>query len=464
MRSILISILILSSLPIFSQDVLTEQKFLELVLNFHPIAKQASLEDLKMNTYLKKAKGNFDPKLYLSYQDKQFDEKNYYQFLDNTLKIPTWIGADVKINYSWNRGQYINAENTLPSNGLISAGIEVNVLEGLIYDQRRFEKQQAKNYAQIGNYQKQQMLNQLFFNALENYWEWYEMYQNYQIKKEGQLLSLENYKMVVKSFQLGDKSAMDTLEASTQLQLRNIDLMDAELTFKQASYALSSYLWFENETPAQLSASVVPGKFDLQLDISNNYIQKVKDSLNIVQEFNPKIKIYEYKYLNTTLNTKLKKELIKPTLVLGYNFLNQAYEEDYFNQLNIQNYKWSIKFEMPLFLRKERADFKIAQFEMEQSNLDLQQQIVVQQNKIKLLLAKIESYIAQHRATTNLIHQTRKLVDAEKRLFSFGESSLFLVNYREQSFLKLLEKRAALEKKINASKAELVYESGIAEN
>lgn len=446
---------------VFSQDVLSEQKFLELVLNFHPIAKQASIEELKLNTYLKKARGNFDPKLYLSYEDKQFDTKNYYQFLDNTVKIPTWIGADLKINYSWNRGEYINAENNIPNSGLLSLGLEVNVLQGLIYDQRRFEIQQAKNYAEIGSFQKQQMLNKLFFNALENYWEWYEMYQNFSIKTEGQILALENYNMVLKSFELGDKSAMDTLEASTQLQSRNIDLMEAELLFKQATFALSSYLWFENETPAQLSATVIPESFTINFDENNTYIQKVKDSLNFIQEFNPKIKIYEYKFLNESLNVKLKKEMIKPKLMVGYNFLNHGYQDDYFNQLSISNYKWNLKFEMPLFLRKQRADYGIAKFEMEQSNLELKQQTIVQQNKIKLVIAKIESYTEQLKANNKLIEQTRLLVNAEKRLFSFGESSLFLVNYREQSFLKLLEKRAALEKKINASIAELTFESGI---
>ena len=111
--------------------------------------------------------------------------------------------------------------------------------------------------------------------------------------------------------------------------------------------------------------------------------------------------------------------------------------------------------------RKEKADFNIAKFEMEQSQLALENQIIIQQNKTKMVLAKIESYTAQHQANNRLIEQTRSLVEAEKKLFSFGESSLFLVNYREQSFLKLLEKRATLEKKINASIAELTYESGL---
>lgn len=450
--SLILALVFLVSL-LSAQEIVSEQDFILMVLQEHPVARQADLLELKGIAKLLKAKGWFDPKLDASYDQKSFDGKNYFQVVHGGLKIPTWIGADLKLNYDWNNGIYINPENNIPTSGLISAGLELPILRGLIMDKRRADLQQGKNYAQMGELERLQLINTLIFDARKAYWEWYEAYMKLQINQEGVLLAEATFDFVKSSSRLGDKPAIDTLEALIQVQNRKIEQADAELNFINATLWASSFLWLDGAIPAEFSEDAIPQEFvlaDIPAILAS--VEGKEDDLALA---NPMVEFYKFKLNNLEIEKRLKKEMLKPQLNVGYNFIARPVQETGFDQFNVANYKWNVNFSMPLFLRKERGELAIVKAELETADLDYSLVQLKQRNKIESIINKIRIYDQQLQLSGKNVVDNSNLVRAEKRIFEIGESSLFLVNYREIMMLKVMQKQAEIEAKLQISIAEL---------
>jgi outer membrane protein TolC len=451
----LITYLVIFQGTLVAQEIVSEEEFIQLVIKYHPIAIQADLREDIGNAKLLKAKGWFDPKLSSDYNQKSFDGENYFQVLDGGVKIPTWIGADVKLAYNWNNGLFINPENNLPSNGLLSAGIELPVLRGLIFDKRRADLQQGKNYTQMGQLEKQQLLNELVYDASQAYWMWFEANRKFVIANEGVVLAEATFNFVKASSRLGDKPAIDTLEALIQVQNRDIDKQSAALDLMNAKLWASSFLWLEEYTPAQISEEAAPMPFSQDEEVLASFLEELELKEDSLLQNNPKLRWYDYKLQNLNIDRKLAKEQLKPVLNLGYNFITQPLDQTLFDQFNIANYKWNVNLAVPLFMREERGNLKIMRAEFESASAELSNLQLQQENKIQAIKNKIDVYISQLSLTSKNIEDNRALVNAEKRKFNLGESSVFLVNFREISFLKVLQKQAELQAKLKVALAEL---------
>lgn len=79
--------------------VLRFNEYLGYVKKYHPITKQAELQLGIGQANLMKARGGFDPKIEVDYDQKKFKGSEYYERLNATFKIPTWYGIELKGNY-----------------------------------------------------------------------------------------------------------------------------------------------------------------------------------------------------------------------------------------------------------------------------------------------------------------------------------------------------------------------------
>ena len=126
--------LILLNLPsVFSQDslskvtVFSRTEFLNKILAHHPLAKQAQLLSERARMEIRIARGGFDPSLNYHLSEKQYTGSTYYLNRDGFLKIPIWPGAELKAGYEQNSGQFLNASDKTPAEGLLYAGISLPV-------------------------------------------------------------------------------------------------------------------------------------------------------------------------------------------------------------------------------------------------------------------------------------------------------------------------------------------------
>jgi hypothetical protein len=66
-------------------DQLSEQDFLSLVMENHPLIQQAQNLREMGDLAVMAAKGNFDPQLFSKNKQKYYDQKNYYQYSESGI-------------------------------------------------------------------------------------------------------------------------------------------------------------------------------------------------------------------------------------------------------------------------------------------------------------------------------------------------------------------------------------------
>jgi len=423
------------------KEPFTEEQFMWYVTSFHPIAQQAKLVEKTAENAVRSARGAFDPKLQGQLDQKYFDGKNYYQLVNAGLKVPTWYGIELKAGVDQNTGNYLNPQNTLPQNGLLYSGISVPLGKGLFIDQRRATLKEAQLFVTYSKAQQQNILNNLLFEATTGYWKWVEAWNQLQVFETSLDLAQERFRAVKQSFLQGDKPAIDTLEAFIQVQNRSIQSNEIRLQYQNASMKLSNYLWLDNDVPLEITDSLVPPALrdTEELAIPNNTFQEEELAAHpILQE-------YALKLAQLDIEKQVKVEALKPKLNLNYNPISEALGSG--PVLSTENYKWGVAFSFPLFLRKERGDLNMTKIKLTETELALQQKTLELRNKVQAYFNEQETARKQILLFEDAVINYRRMLQGEKTKFFNGESSLFLVNSRENKLIDAQLKYISLKSK-----------------
>jgi outer membrane protein TolC len=440
-------ILLLPLKSIFGQITFSDQRYFELVVNNHPLAKQANLKPEYGKYSVLKAKGGFDPKLENQLNQKYYNSSNYYSFLNAGLKIPTWYGIEVKTGFEMNRGAYLSPELKTPAGGLWYGGVSVNLGEGLFIDQRRAELFKARIYQNSSLFEQRLQLNELLYEAGYAYWNWVLAYHSVEIMEESYELANERYEGIRRTAEVGDRPGIDSVEAIIQVQNRETLLRNYQTDFKNSGFNLATYLWTENLEPLELDSATVPVPIDsVALETDLLIPEYTMDSLVLNH---PYLQINNYKIQSLEVDNRLKREQLKPDLAVNYNFLNEPVNNNPFNDFSINNYKWGLTFEMPILLRKERGDVAISNLKIQDEKFNLQNNQAYIEFKIRKAMADLSNCFIQIDIYQQTVDNSGKLLEAEKNMFDAGESSLFLINQREIAFiqarLKLIESQVKLQ-------------------
>ncbi len=441
---------------VFSQEnpnILSFEEYLGYVKKFHPILKQAQLVSSKGEAKLLKARGAFDPKIEVDYNRKNFKGTEYYDKLNSTFKIPTWYGIEFKANYESNDGVYLNPELKTPKEGLYSAGVSVSLAKGLLTNKRMASLRQAKLYNQQSVQKQKILVNKILFDATNTYFKWLK---NHQIKNV-YIDYLKNAKIrlesVKRSFESGDKPAVDTLEASINYKNRLLDLEKAKIGYIKSKLEASNFLWLENDVPLELTETVIPDNETVNL-IDAVLTTSITDAVDFNIEDHPKLVKLQLKKQSLIIDKRLKLNNLLPKVDLQYNFLSSDYRS--INSFNTSNYKGGLNVSIPLFLRKERGDLKLAKIKIKEIDFDIASTRVNLRNKIDGTVQQINSYKEQYNILNDLVVDYKNLVQSEERKFSLGEGSLFLVNYREVKLIENQLKYINTQYKYFVSKSELL--------
>ncbi|WP_367890021.1 TolC family protein [Polaribacter batillariae] len=389
-------------------------------------------------------------------QKKQFKEKEYYNKLNGAFKIPTWYGIEFKANFEQNNGVFLNPENNVPLDGLYSAGVSVSLARGLLTNQRMASLKQAKYFLEQAKEDQQITVNTILYNAALSYFNWLKTYNEKKVYDDFLNNAKVRFEATKRAFQEGEKPAIDTLEAGITLNTRKLNLEKARIKLVKSSLELSNFLWLNENTPIELKENIIPDVNTFNtIDKTFNIALFNNENFNI--ENHPKIKSLVFKIKSLDVDKRLKMNNLLPKIDLQYNFISPNGNQ--INSFNTNNYKAGINFSMPLFVRKERGDLKLAKIKLQDKKLESETAKVVIKNKIDAIQKELNSFIVQSNFTANIVRDYGVLLKAEERKFFLGESSLFLVNYREEKYIDSKLKAISLENSFFKSKATLFKEA-----
>ncbi|MFA9190949.1 TolC family protein [Flavobacterium sp. FZUC8N2.13] len=430
---------------------LTYNEFLGYVKKYHPLVKNANLEISKAQANLMMARGGFDPKIEVDFSKKQFKDKEYYSILNSSFKIPTWYGIEIKAGFDNNEGMYLNPQNTVPNQGLTSLGITVPLGQGLFINQRMADLQKAKMQMQLSQSERKLEAIAILYDASVAYFNWKKSFNEVALYDEYNTNAKIRFKGIQSLIEQGDKPAIDSVEAGMVVKNRTLNLIDSQLKLAKAKLELSNFLWLENNIPLELADDLVP---EAQLEFTIQESLRTNDLLN--PDFSitnhPKINALQSKIDMLNVERKLKANMLLPKIDVGYSYLS---EPSYIDNYQFEDYKIGLNFYFPLFLRKERGSLKLAKYKVQETEYTMDLEKVQLNNKINAQKMEIESLIKQKELIKSLVQDNMMMLNSEERLFSFGESSLFLINTRENNLVSAQLSKIALENRFFISNSEL---------
>lgn len=456
--------MVLLSLTITAQSnevkveaIFTFQEFIGYVKTHHPLIKQAQLRLTEGEATLLKARGGFDPKIEVDYDRKKFKDTEYYDQLNSTFKIPTWYGVEFKANFEENTGEFLDPSLDVPDGGLYSAGVSLSLARGLLVNERAASLRMAKAFREQTRAERDLMVNKVLFDASTTYLIWLEAHNDALIYQNFLENARTRLNAVTRSVEAGDVPEIDATEASIAVLTRERLLADALLKRQKASLALSNYLWIDG-IPLELTDAMIPSQPDIA------YFEEVLNvessvAMDFSAENHPKLSAIDAKIKGLEIDRSLKRNNLLPKVELQYNFLSTEYDQ--ISSFNTANYKAFLDVSFPLFLRKERGELRLSNAKLQNAEFERLTTILQIENEVEAAQTEIGSLQTQNDLMNEIVTRYQTMLQAEERKFELGESSLFLVNSREQKLIDARLKENELTIKQFTATAALYHKLGV---
>ncbi len=430
--------------------------FITNVMLNNPLSKRADNEKKYGELNYKAAKGNYDPFVSGVYDQKQFNGTNYFTTLSSEIKQPLFTSQYLKFGYEYGNGTYVNPELSTSQQGLPYVGLEVGVLQGLVIDKRRAEVLKSKEYLNYYDAEKQIQLNTLLFESSQRYFDWLYSAKQMALNNYFMEVARQRLKGIEALANIGEKAAIDTIEAAIFFQSRLLDLQSALIDYQKNTNDLSSFNWQDENGPNSSN------KYE-PTDSLDSYFNKIKtiltETLYQGEVSNPVISKYNSFQKVLQIENRLKKETIKPNLNVKYNFLSNNPSSANLAFSN-NNYKWGLNLSFPLLLRNSVNEYKMSKIVLQNNGLELTNKKNELKFKIETLKQTISILAQQLQNAALNANYNKQLVEAEKLKFSNGESSLFMVNTRENKWLESELKLAEYKLKFIKTFLNVVYLNG----
>jgi len=441
-----------SSLCVQAQKVFAEEALVAVVKQYHPLAEQARLEVQLADAAITKSRGAFDPVLEMNNQGKTFDGVRYYDQQGTTLKIPTWYGVDLYAGSENITGSRLNPVET--KGGVYYMGVSVPLMQSMVIDKRRAALQQAKVFREQAAWQQRAALNELMVTAIDAYWQWWGCHQYYQLVQAALKNAQKRLQFVKTAYTLGDRPAIDTLEAFTQVQLFALKENEVNMEVQKARLALSAFLWKENQVPYLLPDDAVP-------QATQEAERLTLEELLEATRRHPEQEIYRYKIQGLQIERRLQFQSLLPAVNLKYQHLERSFSETLHSNWLDNNYRFGISVAVPLRLSEGRGAYKAARLKLDQARLAQLHKQWELETKVRKQYVEWEQSKGQMQRQQALVANYAVLQRGEEVRLQNGESSLFLLNARELKVIEGQQKQIEWEVKNRAALVRLKGAAGL---
>ncbi|RZK79286.1 MAG: TolC family protein, partial [Pedobacter sp.] len=402
----------------------------EIVFRNHPVIKQAALLSETARANVMQSLGYFDPAVKAGFDRKMFGNTEYYNRWNSELKVPLWLaGADLKVGYDRNVGDYVNPETHTSTAGLAGIGLNIPLGQGLLIDSRRNTLKQAKVMVSYAEAERVKQINAVWYTIAKDYWTWYFAYHQFQLISEGVELAETRFKAISRQTILGDKASIDSVEAAITVQDRMIQFEKMRIDLANARLVLSNHLWNDGAQPLELPETAQPQQIQ---GLMGKPDQQLLDTLlGFANQSHPDLIKLRTKGEQLAIERSYRAELLKPKLNIGGSLITtrrsfNGYVPPYYD-IDMGNYKVGIEFALPLFLRAERGKLREVKIKQLELHYDLQQTNREIRNAVLTSYNDLDAYTQQLSVQVKSISNQQTLLNGESSKFDLGESTLFLI-------------------------------------
>ena len=426
------------------------------ILANHPLINRANNLVKGAEYDYKAQRGEYDPLISGNYENKFYNDKNYYSVLYSEVKQPIFTSQFIKAGYEYGDGLFLNPEQTTASYGLPFFGVEASVLQGMFIDKRRAGVLKAKEYINFSNAEKNEITNNVLYDALYQYSDLSFLQKQLSVYNYFIKLSQERNNGITALAKNGERPAVDTVEASILYQSRLLELQSLKIELQNKLALVNSFNWNNGASPTPINTELKPDSLEALYSKMKTFLMRElnNDSIN-----NHIIAQYLVKKNILVIEKRLKGEMIKPKLDVKYNFISSGNSINNI-QFSNNNYKWGASLSMPLLLRTSRNQYKSAALDVKNVTLEINSKTNELQNKINYIKQSLNTLTEQLNNASRNVSFTKTLLSAEKLKFDNGESSLFLLNTRENKWLESELKLAEYKLKFINTVLKLIHLKG----
>jgi len=418
-------------------NTLTLQEVETSVDKHFPRIQAAKLEIQKAQAEYLSAKGGFDP----TFRSRVLASPlGPYQNVYNTneIEVPvTDTGTDIFAGYRLGRGRfafYDQGKLTYPY-GELNAGIKFPLLRDNKIDERRARIRHGEINISIKN-------EDLILERLETtrsaslaYWDWVSEGEKLKIQRKMLNLAIKRKSFIEQRYRAGDGPHIDIVENDQAIARRETHVENQLRLFQRASFFLSLYYRDERGNPLTPNQQMLPSAFTVSGDHEKIKPIGKKKIFNLAQHHPMMRRIGEQReniFVDLSLARNEKKPVLNNRVFVAQDFGPSEFGANGIAPLNKFSIYYELNFEYPIFQRLARGMIKQAERSLDQ--LDAEQKLHFDQIKIGINDAINQLMIAKNvvNVSAREVRLAKKVEKAEVVRFDHGDSTLFLVNQREE--------------------------------
>lgn len=385
----------------------------------------------------------FEPRLDLASEGKDYGNDLQYRLDRAEARVGLPGGIDLVGGAAQATGAFINPERKTPVEGLVNLGISAPLGGALIFSDRQYAWNAASRDLEVEQAKRDRVERKLRLEAVKVYTFWQAQVEVQSAVDEAVAVAEERLRLVREAFRLGERSEMDTLEAYLSWVDRRTDAS------KQQSFSAAARANVER---------MIRGADDVTADLSGAQ----PDSRPVILGFSPPASA-EPQSLNgvpelAMVSSVLRRERLAVTTAWA-QWLPAPYVDYRMLQWggstwNPEAVQWKVGLALPLFNQKARADLAGAQARLraaEANAASVQNEVQVLQRQ---LAQQVEALDSELKALLGAEAASYALLQQERRRFTLGESTMFILASRETKYLEAVQKRTMASAKLQSLEAE----------
>ncbi|WED44256.1 TolC family protein [Legionella cardiaca] len=390
----------------------------------YPQIKIARLEVIKASGAFVNAQGQFDPSLEASTRSQPAGGyiNNYG---DTQLTIPTlYNGVKLFAGYRNGEGNWpIYYQNYLTnSGGEYRAGLSLPLLRDRLIDKERTGLLSSAQLMLMKEQDAKAIKIRIYQEAIKAYWQWVEAGLQLNTFKDLLHLAQRRQHAIEQQASLGDLPKLAISENLQQIIQREQLLNQGQMIFEQAAINLSLYFRDPKGKPLAPGEQSVPS-----LTSASNNIAGTRISL---REHPGIKKLNHYANIMKLKRNQARNELLPQLDATAYTFKQNG--TGGYPLLIPQAAMVGVSFKFPLLQRQAKGNLVQAESELRQVRVEKRFLYEQLNNEFTNMLIGINRSRRQVSLLKKELSLAQKVQHGETKKFYQGDSTLFLVNQREQ--------------------------------
>ncbi|MBM3761465.1 MAG: TolC family protein [Acidobacteria bacterium] len=419
-----------TSKALIEPKMLTLEALLASVNQNFPPLRAALLEKPLAEADLLNQQGRFDLRL-----RSRFDTQNFGFYQNERFEIaleqPTQVwGATLYSGYSVSAGRYPDYDGKGVTNefGQYQAGIRIPLARDRAIDNRRADLGKARIGLRLADLSIDQQRLTILQTATRRYWDWVAAGRRLLIANTLLEVAIGRDAILTESVRIGALPQFEQLDNQRIVLQRQNNVVEARRSLENSSIELSLFLRDGNGQPVIPEAEqLIPG-FPDPAEISE---ATMLDDMNAAMSRRPDVLRFLFQRDQIGIDKKLAQNQRLPNV----DFFAEYYREagDGLIKRGPNDLHVGLIFDLPLQRRQATSQLQNAEARLGQ----VEQLEKFQRDQVTADVRDAASAVKAAFERSNVVSQelsvTRQVEDAERLRFELGDSTLFVLNQREQA-------------------------------